>query len=319
MRRVYVSGSIYPSCCYYALKQLGLMQSESEPKYKERGKHLSFLGESFAFKAPMPGGPIFTLVYQIPSYLDPQKPDELEQIIQAVERFIQTEEIDSFTDQWPEKTTYWDLWFTEGWKNFLFKGLRDEREKACTLVREFICFVKEIWSEYLEIFHNKLSDYPFNSRQEYCEKLNVFEKWEEEIGVSYPYDDFTVVICPETRTSASSLGPEKIVFSASHSLEVMKNSIIHEVGVRTIGLHRLAEHPATRTLMAEDYHGILMLIETEICYRKPNLIPELKDDPFIKGMKLTDLVAWRAEQQELDSLPESFAVWYKKAKEEGLL
>lgn len=316
--KIKVQSSLYPSCCYYGLKQTGLLPGEISPKFLDIGKEFSSLGQSFSFQAPMAGGPIFSFVYQMPGYLDATKA-ELPLVFDAVKYFIEHGSIEMFQSNWPLKTRYWDLWYTEPWVQYLHNGVKNNSTRALELINKFLLFLQDIWSDYQTIHHDKLKNYDFAKYEQICNSINVFDKWEVELQQCYPYSNFSIIICPESNTSASSLGPEKIIFSSHRTIEQMINSLVHEIGVRMINLHTLATHQATKDIMLNDYHRILMLIETEVCFRKPHILTELTDDLFIDGMKLSELVAWRAGKQMKNSVAESFAEWYEEVKIAGLL
>ncbi len=309
----------YASLCYYSLKQLGLVDGNTSQKLKKESKKLSQLGEEFSFCAPAAGGPIFTLVYQIPGYLNPTSITELKEIHCALKTFIKEKSLEEFYSKWPLQTKFWDEWYTPGWMKYLFNALDNKEDTALETVEYFFNLLYELWSDYKFTYDGKITGYDFFSLQEKCQQVEVFKKWQDELRVSYPYEDFSLNICPESATYASSLGPEQIVFGAKHTWTMMKNSLIHEVGVRFMDLGRLSKDPLTSDLMLNDYFGMIMLIETEVCYRKPNLMPELKKDSFIKGMGLEQLIEWRANQKDYKSLPELFSNNYKLAKKAGLI
>ena len=224
-----------------------------------------------------------------------------------------------FKSKWPLQTKFWDEWYTPGWMKYLFNALDNKEDTALETVEYFFNLLYELWSDYKITYDRKIIGYDFFGLQERCQQIEVFKKWQDELGVSYSYEDFILNICPESATSASSLGPEQIVFGDKHPWSLMKNTLIHEVGVRFMGLGRLSKDPLTSKLMLNDYFGMIMLIETEVCYRKPNLMPELKKDSFIKGMRLEQLIEWRADQKDYGSLTKLFSNNYKLAKKAGLI
>ncbi len=314
MSNVNIKKSYYASLCFYGLKQLGLIGGKTNPKYEQNTKKLETLGKEFAFCPPSAGGPIFTLVYQIPSYLDPTSVSELEKINHVLIQFIKNESIHSFQDIYPKKTIYWDKWYTKSWLNYLFKNIRKNKEKVIDIVNYFHEFLIKLWPHYLHEYHQLLNHYNMKDYESKCRTLNVFSKWEQVLNMKYPYDEFNLIICPESYTTASSLGPQKIVFGSCHSWDVMKNALIHEVGVRFMNLHLLSTHPDTSDIMEKDYFGIIKLIETEVCFQKSKLLPGLEADPFISGMKLEELIDYRMTQKNYDTVPSLFKKMYKEAK-----
>lgn len=309
----------YASLCFYGLQKIGFMNSEKDPAYKKWAEQLSELGEAFSFNAPLAGGPLFSLVYQVPGYLDPLSLQDLQEIFQATDRFIVDRDIAVFKKQFPFKTLHWEKWYTEAWLNNIFGGMAHDIPAARKAVKLFLEFMEEIWLGYTEAYAEKISRYPFAQREMLANNLNVFEHWQQQLKQPYPYSSFNVIICPQSGTFASSLGPEKIVFGAKHCWSVLENALIHEVGVRTANLELLAKHPETGPFMKANYFGMLRIIETEICHRKESMLPADSKDPFVKAMRLDELVTWRRQQNFNGDFPSLLAKLYKAAQASSLL
>jgi hypothetical protein len=318
MSTVNVKKSLYPSFCYYLLKQTDLIPNDEKKTLIEEGRKLSTFGSEFSFNGPVAGGPIFTFVYQIPSYLDINK-NELDKVLNSLKLFIEEGSLAAFMRNWPEKTEFWDLWYTNSWKNFLLKDVSKNSQKALKVIQYFFQLVDTYWDNYIPIYVDKLEKYNFKKANQSIKSIDAIQKWEEELGLRYPYSKFEIIVCPESSTTASSLGPEKIVLGSVHNQKQLVNSYVHEVGVRTVGLHRLARNNKTKDIFKNDYIGMLKLIETEIALRKKNLLPLLKDDIFIKSMGLENLIEWRIKQNTSSDLISDFANYYKSAKTNKLI
>jgi hypothetical protein len=316
---IHLSSSYYASLCWYGLKKLGFTGGEPDPGFVEWSRRLSELGGDFAFAAPLAGGPVFNFVYQIPGYLDPAEAAELGDIVRALEEFIQTKSVEPFARRWPARTAHWEKWYLPGNLGYLFGVVGGREKETVRLIRLFLDFIGGLWPAYRPEFEEKLRGLPLRGHEERCRRLDPVEAWEKELGLPYPYDRFELVICPESRTVASSLGPEKVVFGAAHAWPLMRNAVVHEIGVRMISFEHLSNHPATRPLMERDYLGVLKLIETEICFRKPRLLPDLTDDPFIRSMRLEKLVEWRTGKRPGADLAASLAEWHTEARALGLI
>ncbi len=316
---IHLQSGYYASLCFYGLQKIGFMNSKKDPHYKKWADQLSELGEAFRFNAPLAGGPLFSLVYQVPGYLDPQSLQDLQEVFQATDKFIVDRDIAVFKKQFPFKTLHWEKWYTEAWLNNIFAGMAHDIPAARKAVKLFFEFMKEMWLSYPEAHAEKTSRYPFAQRELLANKLNVFDRWQQQLEQPYPYSSFKVIICPQSETFASSLGPEKIVFGAKHSWPVLENALTHEIGVRTANLEILAKHPETGPFMKANYFGMLKIIETEICYRKKNLLPSDSKDPFVKSMGLEKLMAWRQQQNVNCGFPSLLAKLYTAAHANSLL
>jgi hypothetical protein len=310
--------SYYASLCWYGLQQLGFAHSPLNPQYASWAEKMEDLGATFDFRPPIAGGPLFTFVYQIPGYLNPADPAELGGILEAVKDFLHSADLEAFT-RWPDKTQHWDKWYHAVARQRMREQLAGQEASACQLLDLWFEFMAQLWPLYREIYTCKLRGYPFDACEERANRVKAFEEWQHEYHLDYPYTVFDLVICPENPTYASSLGPEKVVFSAMHGWGDLRHALVHELGVRFPGLHRLAENPEVRLLMEEDELGVLKLLEAEVCVRKRRLLPDLDEDVFERSMRLERLVAWRAAQKVNGNFLADFASLYRDAREANLL
>ena len=325
MSKTKVDAHYYPSLCFRALKRLGFAGKESTGEDGDMAEQLAEVGESFNFAPPMAGGPIFTLVYQMPGYLAPEQPDQMMEIFKRVGCFVETGEIQHILEEFPQKTREWGLWYTEPLLDAFLHPLEGREQDVLQLVDLFSGYLQRLWPQYRDEFDQWLDDFDLGAWEEHLQIGRVIDVWEAVAETSYPYSGFTMVACPETPSTASSLGPDKIVLGARHGIEVARNSLVHEIGVRMPGLHRLAQHPDTAQLMAKDYVGMLRLLEAESCFRKHEVMHNLgweydaDQDGFLSGMDLHGLVELRTEISASDDLYEMFAEWYRQASSENLL
>ncbi len=320
-----VDAHYYPSLCFRALKRLGFAGKESTGEDEDMAHKLARVGESFNFAPPVAGGPIFTLVYQIPGYLDPTQPAQMLEIFDLVGDFVQTGEIENIYDKFPEKTQQWDLWYQKPLLNAFMHPLEGRKPDVLRLLDLFFGYLEQLWPGYHDEFREWLKEFDADAWEEKLQMKRVIDTWEAVVEPSYPYRGFTMVVCPETPSAASSLGPDKIVLGARHGVEGARHSLVHEVGVRMPGLHRLAEQPATAGLMVDDYVGMLRLLEAESCFRKPEVMQKLgweytaEQDGFLHGMKLQGLMQLREDFSPSDGLYEMFAAWYQMARSQELV
>ncbi len=320
-----VTSHYYVSLCYWGLKRLGFAGSESTYEDESIAEELAEVGESFAFEPPKAGGPIFNLVYQIPGYLDPQEPYEMYRIFEAVKQMVESGTIRQLKSEFPDRTAEWEKWYIESGIEAFLEPLQKDKDKVFWLIDRFAGYLEQLWSQYEAEYSDWYEEFDFDRWNSKLPVEKVINAWEQEMNISYPYEEFSLVVCPESPTRASSLGPEKVVFGARHGLKQTKKSLVHEVGVRMVCFYRLAEHPKTARIVADDHLGITKLLEAEACYRKPQVFDELgmeyqaDEDGFIASMGLEKLIRMRSGICDEDSIFEIFAKWYDRAKQEGLI
>lgn len=317
--RIKLEKNYYSSLCWYGFKQLGLADTPANPEYQTWADQLSPLLANLNLPSPMLGGPLYKFIYQFPVYLNPNDPEKLQKIFTVTKEFIRSGSMQGFVDNWPKLTHYWDTWYCPISIALLKESFSAHEETVFQVMDVWAEFMKLLWPEYLEIYEEKINQYPIEEYQERCDQLTVFKDWDEQFSANYPYNEFHVIICPESPTMAGRIGPEKIVVGAKYGWDILINAITHEIGVRYPALNRLAEAPNTRDLFKTDYSGVVKLIETEICVRKLAMLPDLKNDGYVTAMGLQNLVNWRVAI-ELDSTFEaSLPALYAKATEDGLL
>ena len=325
--RVRVTKSYYVSLCQYGFGQLGFGGKKFNPDYAEYAKKLDAMVGDLGFRTPAVRGVFYQLVFQLPGYFDPRTPEEMADLLAAVRRFVRSGSLDEFRPKWPAKARALEEWFPGGVTGYFQKTLGGREEVVGQALDTWAQYMRILWPKYQPEYAAKLGDYPFKKYEAACNELGTFEAWQREFGVEYPYADLVLVVCPENPTMASSIGPDKVVFGAMHSLEEMENSVVHEAGTRHLPLYLLFGHPATSAARAADHEGMLRLIQTEVCYRTPRILPGLTRDSFASGMRLEKLLAWRKKQEEAGGLPagsgidpaELLSQLYARAKRDGVL
>ena len=325
--RVRVTKNYYVSLCSYGLGELGFGGKKFNPDYAEFAKKLGVMVGDLGFRAPVVKGTFLQLAYQIPGYFDPKSPEEMVDLFAAMKRFIRSGSLDEFRTKWPVEARQLDNWFPGSAKSYFQRTLGGREDVVSQALDTWAQYMGILWPKYQAEYATKLKDYPFEVYESRCNKLAVFEAWQREFGVEYPYADLVLIVCPENPTMASSIGPDKVVFGAMHSWDQMKNSVVHEIGARYPSLFLLFQHPSTSAIMGADYEGMLKLIQMEVCFRTPRILPDLTRDSFVTGMRLEKLMAWRTKQELSGGLKDTASTGpaellsqlYARAKRDGAL
>ena len=325
--RVRITKSYYASLCFYGYGQLGFGGKKFNPEYADVARRLDAMVADLGFRTPAVTGPFYQLTFQLPAYFDPKSPEEMDGLFAAVRRFVRSGTLDEFRKKWPAEARALEEWFPGGAKGYFQKTLGGREDVVDQALDTWAQYMKVLWPKYRPEYEAKLKGYPLAAYESECNKLGVFEAWQRELGVKYPYADLVIVVCPENPTMASGIGPDKFVFGAMHSLEDLKNSVVHEVGTRCLSLSLLFQDPATSEAMSVDYGGMLKLVQMEVCYRTPRVLPGLTKDSFVAGMRLEKLMAWRKRQELSGNLREAesarvaelLSQLYVRAKREGAL
>jgi hypothetical protein len=319
--QISVTKGYYASLCWYGLKASGLIGQEADPAYRAWMEKFSHIGADFGFRAPLAGGPLFRLLYQIPGDINPATPDELHAVMQACGQLIHEGSLERFLSGWPEETHSWPSWYHPIFLQQIKDELGNNIDAVSELLEAWADFLTGLWDSYQSEYNAKLQGYPFDEYQLRCTELDIFTAWERVLRVEYPFQTFGLVICPESPTLASSLGPERVVIGSHHGWEAVRHTAYHEMGVRFVPLSALAAYQPTAQLILDDYLGLLKIIEAEICYRKRKLLPELTSDSFAKRMNLLGIIEWRSRQVDIpeELLPITIYQLYSSAKKADVL
>jgi hypothetical protein len=309
----------YASLCWYALGRLGFQAKGAPAIDKAQAARLSNLAEQFGFRAPVAGGPLFALVYQIPSYLNPDSTEAMGEILSVVTSLVCNRHAGGLLSRWPEQAARWLSWYTELALNRVLDSAHVDADRVCAALDEWTAYLRDLWPRYQGVFADRIASFPFSEYEEHCSLDRAFELWEGSFDTEYPYDKFVVVACPENLTLASSLGPGKVVIGTAAGWALVRHSTIHEIGVRFLAGRPLETHPTLAAALLEDSESVLRLIEAEVCHRKISLFPGLGEDLFMKGMVLESLAAWRATQELRGPFHDWFATLYVEARRDGVV
>jgi len=313
LKRIIFKENLYPSSAFYVLKQLGLIPGAKKPKFKELGSQMSSLGKSFNFKASLYGGPLYNLMFHIPSYLE-ITPIEFDKYFKTIIEFVKTKNINVFIEKWPNKTKYFKDWFNIGWINYLSDSIDHDPSRALALVETFLLILHDLWGEYGEIYKEKFSalNLSISVLEEKYNALSIFEKWEDSFKHNYPYDYFEIIISPESDYRFSRIGPEKIIVKSNNYGYF--DEAVHEIGIRTIDINYLANNKFTKSLIEEDYENFIKLTEAEIIYREKILFPKIDNEHIVLKKDLENILKFRESQVVDLDIAKSFASWYKELK-----
>jgi len=316
---IIIEPNYYVSLNWWGLKQLGFLGNDANPEYLNWTNKLSEAGEDIQFKAPVAGGPLFIFIFQIPGYIGPENVDDFEKIIEGCIRFIQTGSIEKLKADWPKETKYLEKWYNPVYIDVILSEIGANKEDVIKTLEIWKDYIKVIWDQYLPIYNNKIEEYPFDSINALYKTSTILHQWDSVMGIQYPYEKFIVCICPENNTLASSLGPEKIVFGARYSKDYLEHSIVHESGVRYFPFDEFASRDESAKIMKTDYENLLRIIETEVCFRKPEIL-KIDKDVFLYGMHLEEILKFRQQKsQNNQDIFDFITQLYLEAKKDSII
>jgi len=316
---ILIESNYYVSLSWWGLEQLGFLGNDPNPEYLSWSNKLSEVGKDIRFKAPVAGGPLFNFIFQIPGYVGPENADDFEKIIEGCIEFIQTGSIAKLKADWAEETKYIEKWYNPIYIDLIFNEIGENKQDVIKTLEIWKDYIKLIWDQYLPIYKNNIEGFPFDSINAHYKNSTILLQWDSVMGIQYPYEKFIVCICPENNTLASSLGPEKIVFGAIHYKDYLQHSIVHESGVRYFPFDEFALREKSAKIMKTDYENLLRIIETEVCFRKPDIL-KIDKDVFLHGMQLEEILEFRKQKsQNNQNIFDFMTQLYLEAKQDSII
>lgn len=317
-RTIILEKNYYLSLTWNGLRKLGYMVEPVHPMFQSWSEKIFQAGKDIGFSPRTTGSPLIPFIYQIPGYFNPKDTNEFKEIMKGCKEMIKTGSIDYFLKKWPAQTAFWDQWYNPAELARIFGEIGDRKEACLQTLDIWTKFITVFWQQYEQNYEVKIKDYPFEENQAKIDSIEVIQGWNKILHSKYPYASLHVEICPENKTSAISLGPEKILFYRQNSYDDLVNTIVQETGVRYF-FAQVAKDREIADIAKNDHEGLKKLIQAEVCFRKP-AIYKPANDTYISGMKLETIIEWRKTQQFSGGPLSAFLKeLYARAKKDGVI
>ncbi|MDZ7369712.1 MAG: hypothetical protein ONB12_00915 [candidate division KSB1 bacterium] len=286
--------SYYSALYWHGLRRLGLWNSTLDPKMETWYRQLSPLLMECGSTKALFNQPLQKFLYHMPAYLDPENPEELHRQFKVIQEFVGTGSLDVFTRNYPE-TKNWQRWYCEPSLRLLKSAYAGREEVVIRIIDIWDAYMRELWPRYREEYKKKISSLDTNDYRKEFEALRIFDYWQKAFETTYPYNEFVVMLCPETPALAARIGPEKVILGAQQDRLSLYNGFVQEVGMRYFEPAKLAEDKNLKPLLQSDYTNVMKLIEAEVCRLKMEKLPDLKDDPYVTAFQIQKLINLRPQ------------------------
>jgi hypothetical protein len=313
--KVSVEARYYPNLIAHAFAVMGLANSIDTyspeiPALRDRfataAKDLVGQGSDFGFRAPLAGGPLFTFIYQIPSYLDVSDSASLDEVYSISADCMVSGSVEPYFERYPEKREFGQPFYVELPIMLASRGQTTAggADPRVAFIRNMASFLKSIAADHFDswwpAWRQTLSRRG-QALEAMLEPLDLVGAWERRLGVPYPFRSFSVLLSIPDRTAASSVGPEAIVAGNRLSDEQIVASALHETGVRMFfSTPFFAEAWKNKTDL-RSYEHVLLCVEAAACVEKVRIARDMgmervvEDDSFVRIMGLEELVkVWTA-------------------------
>lgn len=303
-----VTTSLTPNILTHIYTAAGLRK---DMKYYEKYKHtlrkedvdfLETLKPHFRLRPPVAESPLFTFLFQIPSYFSA---DNLEGIIDVFDMLSEglSKGLTTFQGIDPETIEKLNTWIPPEIRETskgIMEGMFSELVAIINHLKDTVSytyqsFYREHWKQIKPNLHNKAHKI-HNS----LKGLSIFDAWSDILGLTYPYDEFVVYLC-EAQIGTSLLA-EKIAMSSSVTPERASETIIHEIGIHFISPRDYLRRGIAPETFLQNQEALSRMEEASICYLKPQVYDmlglTLKSDYHIPLMKIEKEIRRFAEVWE---------------------
>jgi hypothetical protein len=300
----------------YGKKYHQTIRSEEKLKIKRFMK-------DFECKPPLAGGPFFTILFQIPSYLEAANVIEISKLFHSLKRCLQSGSFDVLKETFSKEMMFLDIWLPPSLQASLFDRFKSQPTDVKSVIDQFTDILNAVYERfyksYWSITRGKILKKALTIERG-LSNFRLLDRWEGILGKDFPYPEFKVYLC-EPCSSISSLMAEKIVIPAVLTFDQALQVIIHEAGVHFITPSEWLQNPKTSRAFKKDMEGLIRVEEAAICYLKPYIFRkigmEMREDVFLKGMKLEKELAafsdvWR--KQKVRGICEAVAIAYSKLR-----
>jgi hypothetical protein len=295
---VQVTTSLTPNIIMHAMACCGAVGRED---YGERYRHtlsdeernfFQSISKDFAVRPPLAGGPLFTILFQIPSYFPANNPKEIAATFEALKRCIRESSFSHLKHAFPKYVSQIDTWFPANMvSSFMsrfwskFDGASGAMDRFSQILNDcYERFYGGYWPQARKTMLSKATKI-----QEGFKPIDLLEEWKRILGKPFPYTGFTIWLCEPSNT-VSSIMAEKIIIPSEDDVKVSLESIVHESGVHFISPNDWATNDTLSPIFRDDMEGLIRMVEAAICYLKPIVLKRMQikpqEDPFLIGMGL---------------------------------
>lgn len=329
---VQVTTSLTPNIIMHVMACSGAAGRED---YGERYRHTlsneerSFfqsISKDFAVRPPLAGGPLFTIMFQIPSYFPAENPKEIAATFEALKRSIMGSSFCHLKQAFPKYASQIDTWFPANMESYFMSGFKPKLDEASEVIDRFSQILNDCYERFYGRYWPQARETMLSKAtriQESLKPINLLEEWKRILSKPFPYAGFTVLLCEPINT-ISSIMAEKIVIPSEADINMSLESIVHESGVHFVGPDDWATNTKLSPLFRDDVEGLIRMVEAAICYLKPIVLKRMhlepKKDTFLVGMRLEKEVAsfgsvWEKTKEKPIDITATIAEAYKNMRQ----
>lgn len=299
-----ITAELFPNLVLHVMSVAGI-GTEYDMEYGEKFKETLTLEErsillnmrdEFKRVPPTEASPLYQFLFHIPCYFPAENIDEIANIYDLVKESIEKSSLTPFEKLYPsEMEMVHKHYFTREFESFIFTEVQSkisEINKSVDTFKNIVTaccrrFYVNYWQEV------KAKTEPIiNKIFEKIDNVNLVREWSDITRLQFPFPRFHAILCEPTKSLATSLQAEKVIFSSRRKIDEIVDIIIHEVGTHIFFQKALFETEKLRQTFFEDPNGLVRIIEVASEYLRKPISNKLEIDS-----KLSVTQFFRAENE----------------------
>jgi len=298
-----ITAELFPNLVLHIMSCASI-GTEQDEKYNKRFKETLTPNErstivnmrnEFTRTPPAEASPLYQFLFHIPCYFPAESINEVVMIYDLVKKSIQESSFAPFEDSYPVEVRMIYKSFPHKFEGLIFAESRtkiNDVNKSIDIFKNVLsaCYTR-FYADYWQEVRVKIRPV-VNKIYEKINNINLIEEWNGITGLQFPYPYFHAILCEPTKSLATSLQAEKVIFSSRRKIDEIVDMIIHEIGTHIFYQKALFEIKRLREVLFKDPNGLVRIIEIASEYLRKPISNKLKVDS-----KLSVTQCFKAENE----------------------
>lgn len=305
-----ISPELFPNLVLHVLACAGVGLDEEygkevrEPLTAEEAFQIREMAKRFQVEAPALAGPLFRALVQIPCYFPVKNTSDMAAVYELTVQAVAEGSFAPFALYYPEETRLIYRYMPPSLQSFFLSETK-KIENPRHVIDSFSTIIQDVYERsYIHSWteaRDHMEKMSFKVMR-FFKEVDLIKEWEGITGLKFPYPRFHAILCKPTRFCGTSLLAEKDVFSTKPPLEVIGESIIHEVGTHLFFQAELLVDERVEDMVVKDYESFVKGVEV-VC--------QVLKEPILEKAGLSQKVDIAAKMELVNELQSFKTAWEK--------
>lgn len=305
-----ISPELFPNLVLHVMACAGVGLDEEygknvrEPLTAEEVFQIREMAKGFQVEAPALAGPLFRALFQIPCYFPAENTADMAAVYDLTVQAITEDSFAPFALYYPEETRLIYRYMPPQLQSFFLSETK-KIENPAHVINSFSTIIQDVYERsYIHSWieaHDSMEKMSSKVMRLFKE-VDLIKEWEGITGLKFPYPRFHAILCKPTKFCGTSLLAERDVFSTKPPLEIIGESIIHEVGTHLFLQAELLVDERVEDMVVKDYESFVKSVEV--------MCQSLRE-PILEKAGLSQKVDLAAKMELVNELQSFKTAWEK--------